>query len=439
MSMNKHKQFKIGLLGASTVGAGVFKTLTKDKKSLSRKSASNYDVSVVCVRDITKNRNIDFGSTKVTDNPLEIVNSSDIDIVIELIGGIEPAKTLILTALKNKKYVVTANKALIASCGIELFEEAQKNNVSILFEASVAGAIPIIKLMSESFLANNINRIEGIINGTTNYVLSGMEQRGLSLASAVLEAQDRGFAEADPTADISGLDAVNKICILAYLAYGAFIDMNRIYCEGIEEIKVQDIMLAKELGYKIKHLAIASRDGQNINLRVHPALLPEEHPLAKIDNEMNAILTYGDLFEKILCSGPGAGAFPTTSAVIADVLGVLLSQTRGSNLKNLPLLDPSIKVEFCIPISQYYLRITAHDQAGTLALITKTLASEGISIEAIIQKAEESEAKHVPIAIVTSRSSREGIDRVCEKLSNKDGILGTVTKYRVENYEKGKP
>ncbi len=436
--MNQDKQFKIGLLGAGTVGAGVFKTLIRDKESLSRKSASNYEVSIICVKELTKSRNIDFGKTRLTDDPIEIVDNDDIDIVIELIGGIEPAKTLILAALKNKKHVVTANKALIASCGIELFEEAQKNNVFILFEASVAGAIPIIKLMSESFVANNINRIEGIINGTTNFVLSGMEQRDLSLASAISEAQDRGFAEADPSADISGSDAANKICILAYLAFGTVIDMNQIYCEGIEDIKLEDIILAKELGYKIKHLAIASKDSDVINLRVHPALLPEEHPLAKIDNEMNAILTYGELFEKILCSGPGAGSFPTASAVIADVLEVLRMQKAGPNLKNLSLFDQSVKVDFCIPMSQYYLRIMAHDQAGTLALITKTLASEGISVEAIIQRAEESDSEHVPIAIVTSKSSRTEIDLVCEKLSNKDGILGTVTKYRVENYEKGK-
>ncbi len=436
--MSQNKQLKIGLLGAGTVGGGVFNTLTKDKESLSRKGASGYEVSIICVKNLTKNRNIDFGKARLTDDPLEIVDNNDIDIVIELIGGIEPAKTLILKALKNKKHVVTANKALIASCGIELFEEAQKNNVFILYEASVAGAIPIIKLMSESFVASNINRIEGIINGTTNFVLSGMEERGLSLASAVLEAQDRGFAETDPSADISGSDAANKICILAYLAFGAVIDMSRIYCEGIEDIQLQDIILAKQLGYKIKHLAIASRDGDNINLRVHPALLPEEHPLAKIDNEMNAILTYGELFEKILCSGPGAGSLPTASAVIADVLEVLRLQHACLNSTNLSLLDQSIKVDFCIPISQYYLRIMAHDQAGTLALITKILASEGISIEAIIQRAEESDSEHVPIAIVTSSSSKTGIDAVCEKLSNKDGILGTVTKYRVENYEKGK-
>ena len=333
--MNQDKQFKIGMLGVGTVGAGVFKTLISDRESLSRKSASNYEISIICVKELTKNRNIDFGNTRLTDNPVEIVDNDDIDIVIELIGGIEPAKTLILAALKNKKHVVTANKALIASCGIELFEEAQKNNVFILFEASVAGAIPIIKLMSESFVANNINRIEGIINGTTNFVLSGMEQRDLSLVSAISEAQDRGFAEADPSADSSGSDAVKKICILAYLAFGTVIDMNRIYCEGIEDIKLQDIILAKELGYKIKHLAIASKDGHSINLRVHPALLPEEHPLAKIDNEMNAILTYGELFEKILCSGPGAGSFPTASAVIADVLEVFRMQSAGPDSKNL--------------------------------------------------------------------------------------------------------
>ncbi len=436
--MSQNKQLKIGLLGAGTVGAGVFKTLVKDKETLSRKSGSNYEVSIICVKDLSKNRDIDFGETRLTDDPIEIVDNNDIDIVIELIGGLEPAKTLTLKALKNKKHVITANKALIASCGIELFEEAQKNNVSILFEASVAGAIPIIKLMSESFVGSNINRIEGIINGTTNFVLSGMEQRGLSLASAVSEAQDRGFAEADPSADISGSDAANKICILAYLAFGTVVDMNRIYCEGIEDIKLQDIILAKELGYKIKHLAIASRDGHSVNLRVHPALLPEEHPLAKIDNEMNAILTYGELFEKILCSGPGAGSLPTASAVIADVLEVFRLRQTDLDLKNLSLLDQTMKVDSCIPLSQYYLRIMAHDQAGTLAVITKILASESISIEAIIQRAEESGSQHVPIAIVTSRSSQTGIDRVCEKLSNKDGILGTVIKYRVENYEKEK-
>ena len=438
--MNQKKQIKLGLLGAGTVGGGVLKALIKDKIALSRKSGRDYEITAVCVKDLKKVRNIDFGEINLTENPEDIVQDVDIDIVVELIGGIEPAKTLVEKALNNKKHVVTANKALIASYGLELLDLARKKNKLLLFEGAVAGAIPIIKLMGESFLANSIYRIEGIINGTTNFMLSGMEARGLSLECAVSEAQKKGFAEADPTADISGLDAANKICILAYLAFGTMIHPDKIYCKGIDGLELQDITFSKQLGYKIKHLAIASSYDNKLNLRVHPALLAEDHPLAKIENEMNAVLTYGEFFEKILCSGPGAGSFPTASAVIADLIEIfrLLTMTSNSEdfqigLKNPVFHDQSVEFDFDMPAAQYYLRITAEDQTGILALITKTLASEGISVEAIIQRAEKDVSQHVPIAIVTSKSSQAEIERVCQKLSNKSGILGKVVRYRVEN------
>ena len=272
-----------------------------------------------------------------------------------------------------------------------------------------------------------------------------MEQKSSTVEKAVSEAQEKGFAEADPSADISGLDAANKICILAFLAFGAVIDIEEIYCEGIQEIELQDILFAKQLGFKIKHLAIASKYNNRVNLRVHPALLPEDHPLAKIDNEMNAVLTYGDLFGKILCSGPGAGSLPTTSAIISDLLEIfrnynvyLEKQNLQVPSRNFFVENQSIQVDSGLPRSQYYLRIIAQDQTGTLAIITKILASGGISVESIIQRAEENDSQYVPIAIVTSLTSQFEIDEVCQKLSNKNGILGKVIKYRVENYDKGK-
>lgn len=443
--MSQKKQLKIGLLGAGTVGAGVFETLMGSKTDFLIKTGQDYKVEAVCVKEVNKKRDLDFRDILLTDNPADIVDNPLIDVVIELIGGIEPARTLLIKAIKNGKHVVTANKALIAAFGPELFNKAKEYETLIFFEASVAGAIPIIKLMRESFLANNIERVEGIINGTTNFVLSEMEQKGSTVEKAVLEAQKKGFAEADPAADITGLDAVNKIRILAFLAFGAVIEPDEIYCEGIQKIELQDILLAKQLGFKIKHLAIASKCNRTVNLRVHPALLPENHPLAKINNEMNAVLTYGELFDKLLCSGPGAGSLPTTSAVLGDLLEIFRSYDLHSDKnkiqvasRNIFFEDQSIIVDLGLPRAQYYLRITAQDQTGTLAMITKTLASCGVSVESIIQRSEGNDSQYVPIAIVTSITSQSEIDEVCRKLSNKNGILGKVIKYRVENHHKGK-
>ena len=372
----------------------------------------------------------------LTDDPVEIVEDSSIDLVLELIGGIDPAKDLIVRALENGKHVVTANKALLASHGREIFDLASTNKCFVGCEGAVAGGIPIIKLIREGLVANKISRLEGIINGTCNFILTGMKERQTSFERMLKEAQDKGFAEQDPTFDVGGIDAGQKLTILATLLFGVPLDFDKVSIEGISQIEVDDVNYAEKLGYRVKHLAIAARSPSGIELRVHPTLVPENHMLANIEREMNAIVIEGDLLGPMLISGAGAGAKPTASSVLADVADCLRrGDTDWRLLPSLATKDRGREISVTKLrriTSSFYFRVSAVNEPGILAAITKVLAARAISIEAIVQHEERGDDRRVPIVIITEKIEEERANLAAKVMSEMPGVVGSVKSFRVE-------
>jgi len=433
------KAVKIGLLGLGTVGGGVANVLSGNRREIVRRAGRDIVVTHAASRDTPTDVNID-GITLFKD-AFEVVNDPDIDIVVELIGGLEPAKSLTLQAISNGKHVVTANKALIAKHGNEIFAAAQNQGVTVAFEAAVAGGIPIIKALREGLSANHIDWAAGIINGTGNFILSEMRDKGRDFADVLAEAQALGYAEADPTFDVEGIDAAHKLTIIASIAFGIPLQFEKCYTEGISHIDSADVRYAEEFGYRIKHLGLTRRTNDGIELRVHPTLIPERRLLANVDGVMNAVLVHGDAIGPTLYYGAGAGRTPTASAVVADIVDVVRALTtdpenrvphlafQADALIDTPILDMN-EVE-----TAYYLRMQAEDKSGVLASVTEILAGQDISIEAMLQKAPSEGSSYLPVVLLTHRVKERQMNKAIQQIEALDAIKGHVTRIRIETLE----
>ena len=429
------KPVKVGICGLGTVGSGTFNVLTRNAQEISRRVGCEIIIEQIGAR--RDNPNCDTTTTNVTRDIFEVAVNPEIDIVVELIGGYEVALKLVLMAIENGKHVVTANKALIAVHGNEIFAAAKKHNVVVAFESAVAGGIPIIKALREGLAGNKINGIAGIINGTGNFILSEMQQKGRDFSDVLAEAQALGYAEADPTFDVEGIDAAHKLTIMAAIAYGVPLQFDKAYTEGISKITSEDVKFAAELGYRIKHLGIARRTKQGIELRVHPTMIPEQKLLANVDGVMNAVLVDADAVGQTLHYGAGAGDEATASAVIADILDIARTIDADPSSKVAPLGFQSEQLSD-LPIlamqqteTGYYLRLKAAEKPGVLAEVTKILGDCGINIEAIVQK--ESDQDFVPVILLTQRVIERKMNQAISQIEALDNILGTVTRIRVEH------
>ena len=405
---------KVGILGLGTVGGGVVNVLQKNSKSIKRRTGVEIELVIAGVRDISKKRICDTKKIQLTEDPFEVVNHTDIDVVLELIGGFGLAKELVEQAINNGKHIITANKALIGNHGNELIKLANKKKVRFLFEASVAGGIPIIKALEQGLSANNIESVAGIINGTGNFILTDMKEKGRDFNDVLKEAQALGYAEEDPTFDIEGIDAAHKLSILAAIAFGTEIQFDKIYTKGISNISTEDILHATELGYTIKHLGIAKRAENGIELRVHPTLVPNNKLIAQVDGVMNAVMVKSDALGTSLYYGPGAGDEATASAVIADLNDIINNQTSNHTLgwKS----QQKIKVVDNNSIhSEFFLRLLVTDVKGVLAKVTGIFNDHNVSIEALIQK-QVDENNNAHIAITTDKVSTKTVMSIKKKI-----------------------
>lgn len=432
------KPINVGLLGIGTVGGGTWTVLTRNQEEITRRAGRPIQITAVADRDIARAQQMTGGKVKVTGDAFEVVRDPDIDIVVELIGGYTIAKELVLEAIAHGKHVVTANKALLATHGQEIFAAAQAKGVMVAFEAAVAGGIPIIKAVREGLTANRIEWVAGIINGTTNYILSEMRDKGLTFADALADAQRLGYAEADPTFDIEGVDAAHKITLLSSIAFGIPVQFDRAHIEGITKLTAEDIRYAEELGYRIKLLGITKRKADGFELRVHPTLIPSKRLIANVEGVMNAVLVKGDAVGATLYYGRGAGAEPTASSVIADLVDVTRLHTadpehrvphlafRADQLSDTPIL-PISEVE-----SAYYLRLRVQDRPGVLADITRILADQEISIDAMLQKEPSEGEQQANIIMLTHVTREKKVDAAIARIEALDSTVGSVTRLRLE-------
>ena len=437
-SDNLMKPIKIGILGLGTVGGGTASVLERNSAEISRRAGREIELVAASVRDINKQRSDALKHVKLTLDSNEIVDNPDIDIILELIGGIDEANQLVMRAINNGKHVVTANKALIALYGNEIFAQAQRQGVTVAFEAAVAGGIPIIKAIREGLAGNQIQWLAGIINGTGNFILTEMRDKGRDFHDALKEAQALGYAEADPTFDVEGIDAAHKLTILASIAFGIPLQFDKVYTEGISTIQRLDVEYATELGYRIKHLGIARRVESGLEMRVHPTLIPHRRLIANVDGVMNAVLVKADAVGPTLYYGPGAGAEPTASAVVADLVDVVRALTTdpGNRVPHLAFQPDAIQDIPVMPIDHietaYYLRMQVRDQAGVLADITKIFASHEISIEAILQKEDQDAQGHVPLVILTHRVMESNMMDAIKSVEQLSTVNGSITRIRLE-------
>ena len=430
---------KIGLLGLGTVGASVIRILQKNKVAIEKKCGCSFEVIIACARDLEKARDCSLSGIILTTDPLEVVHHPEVEVVVELIGGTTIALGVLIEAIKNSKHVVTANKAVIALHGNELIETAKRNDVFLGFEAAIAGSIPVVKTLRESLVGNSISKIVGIVNGTCNFMLSGMSESGYSFETILKEAQTLGYAEADPSFDVDGIDAGHKLAILASLAFGGAIQFEKVSIDGIREILVDDLVYADALGYKVKHLALAIKSVSGIELRVHPTLIPKGHVLANIDGVLNAVLIDAEETGPLLLSGAGAGGDATASSVISDLVSLAAKSSQKQNIQRAEFQaksDLSSEVNV-LPIenisSAYYLRIQALDKPGVLAEISQNLASSEVSIEAIRQQESHGDDGSVPIVIITRKITESAIANACKHIGNSDNVCGDIVRYRVES------
>ncbi len=431
----------VGLLGLGTVGGGTVNVLQRNAAEITRRAGRGIRVTHAAARHLESPRICSTDGIRLTTDPFDVVRDPEVQIVAELIGGYEPARELVLEAIANGKHVVTANKALIALHGNEIFSAASERGVVVAFEAAVAGGIPIIKALREGLAANQIDWVAGIINGTGNFILTEMRDKGRDFADVLAEAQELGYAEADPTFDVEGIDAAHKLTILASIAFGIPLQFDRAYTEGITRITRDDVAYAEELGYRIKHLGVARRNGVGIELRVHPTLVPERRLLANVDGVMNAVLVMADAVGPTLYYGAGAGAEPTASSVVADLIEVTRALTSDpeNRVPHLAFQPDSMADLPILPIAEiqsaYYLRLLAKDRPGTLADVTRILAERGISIEAILQKEPAEDATDVPVIILTHRVREGEMDSAIATIEALDSIIAPVTRIRVETLD----
>jgi len=427
---------KVGLLGVGTVGGGTVRVLKRNAQEIARRAGRGIEVVHAAARDLGKQRIADMQGIQLTTDPFEVVNNPELDIVVELIGGDGVARELVTQAIANGKHVVTANKALIAKHGNEIFTQAQSKGVMVAFEAAVAGGIPVIKAIREGLAGNRIEWLAGIINGTTNFILTEMRDRGRDFADVLKEAQKLGYAEADPTFDVEGIDAAHKLTILAAIAFGIPLQFSKVYTEGISKLTSEDVSYAEQLGYRIKMLGVARRTAHGVELRVHPTLVPFRRLIANVDGVMNAVLVKGDAAGPTLYYGPGAGAEPTASAVVADLVDVVRMLTADPDnrvphlafqpdaLSDLPILAME-EVE-----TSYYLRLRAQDRPGVLADVTRILSELSISIEAIIQKGTADGI--ATVILLTHRVLEKNMNQAIKRIQDLPTITGDIMRIRME-------
>jgi len=433
------KPVKVGVLGLGTVGCGTINVLSRNGKEIARRAGRAIQVTHAAARDPRKQRPCDTSGIEIVTDPTLIVRHPDIEVVVELIGGYEPARSLVLEALANGKHVVTANKALIAVHGNEIFSVAQQKGLMVAFEAAVAGGVPIIKTLREGLAGNRIEWLAGIINGTSNFILTEMRDKGADFAEVLKEAQRLGYAEADPTFDVEGVDAAHKLAILAAIAFGVPLKFKDAFVEGISKVTRMDVAYADALGYRLKLLGIARRTNGGVELRVHPTLIPHRRLIANVEGAMNAVLVKGDAVGPTMFYGAGAGAEPTASAVVADLVDVVRTLTtdptnrvphlafQADQLVDLPIL-PMGEVE-----TSYYLRLHALDKPGVLADVTRILADQSISIEAILQKEPQPDDQTVPVIILTQRVKEKNMNAAIARIEQLDAIKGNVARIRLEH------
>lgn len=433
------KPINVGLLGLGTVGGGTLTVLRRNAQEITRRAGREIRVTHAAVRDVDKARaKFPHPELVITQDALSVVRHPEIDIVVELIGGIEPALGLVMEAIAHGKHVVTANKALIAKHGNEIFAAAQARGVMVAFEAAVGGGIPIIKAIREGLTANRIEWVAGIINGTTNFILSEMRDKGLPFADVLAEAQRLGYAEADPSFDIEGIDAAHKLTILSAIAFGIPMQFDKAYTEGISRLTKEDIRYAEQLGYRIKLLGITKRTPRGIELRVHPTLIPARRLIANVEGVMNAILVKGDAVGATLYYGRGAGSEPTASAVVADLVDVTRMATADpeNRVPHLAFQPDALSSEPVLPMGEvrtaYYLRMRAFDRPGVLADITRILADLEISIDAMVQKEPEEGENQVDIIMLTHETLEKYILEAIGRIEALPTIAGSVTRLRLE-------
>lgn len=429
----------IGLIGLGTVGAGTLEILQRNSRDIAGRAGREIRVMRIAVNDLKKERTVDIGEITLTDDPMEVVDDPGVDIIVELIGGETVAKDVVLGAIENGKHVVTANKALIALHGNHIFERAQEKGLMVAFEAAVAGGIPIIKSLREGLSANRIQWLAGIINGTCNYILTRMNQDGLDFADVLKDAQSLGYAEADPTFDVEGIDAAHKLTILASIAFGIPLQYKKVYVEGISNITIDDIRYADELGFRIKHLGIARRGPVGIELRVHPALIPKERLIANVNGVMNAALVMADAVGPTLYYGAGAGAEPTGSAVVADIVDVVRALTSDPN-NRVPHLAFQPGSLAALPIMEigevetaFYLRMSVINRPGVLAAITQIFGESKISIATILQKGHDTEGAEVTIIMLTQDTKGNRMFSAIQQIEELEVVTSKITAIRLEN------
>ncbi len=428
------KKINVGLVGFGNIGSGVVKILRDRKALLSEKTGLEINIKKVCDLDIARHRNVSLAKDMLTRDVKDIINDPQIDILVELIGGVHPAKEFILEALKNGKNVVTANKALLAQAGQELFSEAADRGKNIYFEASVGAGIPIIKSLREGLVANRFYSIFGIVNGTSNYILSSMSKNNCTFQEALKEARSKGFAEKDPTLDIEGMDSAHKLILLTYLGFGKFVNLKDVFVEGISHISLADINYAKELGFAIKLLAIAKKDGEDLEVKVHPTLLPENHLLSSVDGVFNAIYVASDLAGDLLFYGPGAGQLSAASAVVSDLVDLTQGIKAGLFRPTLnTVADKTVKKLRKVDDfrSRYYIRFMVLDKPGVLAKISGVLAKFGISIGSVSQK-ERNKTQFIPVVMLIHEAKEKDMRNALNVINRMDVIKEKPVVIRME-------
>jgi len=430
------KPVKVGICGLGTVGGGTFNVLKRNAEEIARRAGRGIEVAQIATRHA--NPRCDTGDTPITDDVFAVAENPEIDIIVELIGGYTLARELVLRAIDNGKHVVTANKALIAVHGNEIFAKASEKGVIVAFEAAVAGGIPVIKAIREGLAGNRINWLAGIINGTGNFILTEMREKGRAFEDVLKEAQALGYAESDPTFDVEGIDAAHKLTILASIAFGIPLQFDKAYTEGITKLTTADVNYAEALGYRIKHLGMARRTEAGIELRVHPTLIPADRLIANVNGVMNAVMVNGDAVGSTLYYGAGAGMEPTASAVVADLVDVARALTTDPHhrVPHLAFQADALSDHPILPIgaceSAYYLRIQAKDHPGVLAQVATILSERGINIESIMQKEAEEQDGLVPVILVTHRVVEQRIDDAIAALEHLEDVVGKVVRIRVE-------
>ena len=432
------KPMKVGLLGIGTVGSGTYEVLNRNQEEIERRAGRHIEITMVADLDITRAKSLVSSDCLVVSDAKEVIAHSDIDIVVELIGGYSIAYELVMAAIESGKHVVTANKALLAMHGTEIFEAAHRKGVMVAFEASVAGGIPIIKALREGLTANRIEWIAGIINGTTNFILSQMREKNWSFQQALEAAQALGYAEADPTFDIEGIDAAHKASIMAAIAFGIQIPFQKAYVEGITQLQSQDIRFAEQLGYRIKLLGIAKQTHAGIELRIHPCLVPSKSIIANVEGAMNAVMVQADAVGTTLYYGKGAGGEPTASAIIADLVDItrLHSADPLNRVPYLAYQPQSMRDIAILPIDHivtaYYLRLGVADQAGVLASVTGLLAEFNISIDAMLQQPSHAKEERTELIILTHQCLESSMNAALEKIQALPTVTEPIIRIRKE-------